>query len=95
MDCSGFRYSRHAIERMFQRGITPEVVEGIVREGDVIASYPDDTPFPSTLILGFGQGQPVHVVAARDPATRLCHVITVYRPDRDGWSDDFRTRRQP
>jgi hypothetical protein len=95
MDCSGFRFSRHAIERMFQRGITPEAVERIVREGDVIASYPDDKPFPSMLILGFDEGQPVHVVVAQDTDTGLCHVVTVYRPDRAVWTDDFRTRRQP
>ncbi|MGH8583779.1 MAG: DUF4258 domain-containing protein [Gammaproteobacteria bacterium] len=31
--------SRHAIERMFQRGITPDVVEHIIKVGGVIASY--------------------------------------------------------
>ncbi|WP_020493861.1 DUF4258 domain-containing protein [Verrucomicrobium sp. 3C] len=94
MDCGGFRFSRHAIERMFQRGIA-DTVEGIVRGGEVIASYPDDTPLLSMLILGFDQGQPVHVVAARNAASRLCHVITVDRPDRAVRSDDFRTRSQP
>ena len=38
MDCSGFRFSRHAIERMFARGIRPEAVERIVNEGEAIAS---------------------------------------------------------
>ena len=95
MDCSGFRFSRHAIERMFQRAIRPQAVERIVREGEVIASYPDDTPFPSTLVLGFEEGRPVHVVASRDSATGLCHVITVYRPEPDLWGSDFKTRREP
>ena len=95
MDCSGFRFSRHAIERIFARGIRPEAVERIVNEGEAIASYPDDTLFPSVVVLGFDGGRPVHVVVARDSTTRLCHVVTVYRPDPEVWSDDFKTRRKP
>lgn len=94
MDCSGFRFSRHAIERMFHRGIAPEVVERIVERGEVIASYPEDKPFPSVLILGFEEGQPVHVVVARDADTRRCYIVTVYRPDPELWSDDFKQRRE-
>lgn len=95
MDCSGFRFSRHAIERMFHRDITPDVAEHVIREGGMIASYPDDTPFPSMLVLGFDEGGPVHVLVARDATTRLCHVVTAYRPDPHVWNDDFKTRRQP
>lgn len=80
---------------MFDRGITPEVVERVIGEGEVIASYPEDTPFPSTLLLGFDEGLPVHVVVARDPTARLCHVVTTYRPDPQVWADDFKTRRPP
>ncbi|MER3422593.1 MAG: hypothetical protein C4293_04520 [Nitrospiraceae bacterium] len=61
----------------------------------MVASYPDDVPFPSVLILGFELGQPLHLVVARDPKTGVCFVITVYRPDPDLWSDDFKTRKEP
>lgn len=44
----------------------------------MIASYPNDAPFPNALVLGFDQGRPVHVVVARDAGARLCHVVTVY-----------------
>jgi hypothetical protein len=37
MDCSTLRYSRHAFERMFQRGIHPDAVTQIIAEGEVIA----------------------------------------------------------
>ena len=94
MDCSRIRYSRHAIERMFLRAVPPEVVRAVVVAGETVASYPDDRPFPSVLLLGFHDGLPVHVVAARDPETSVCHVITVYRPAPATWSDDFKTRRE-
>jgi hypothetical protein len=95
MECRGVRFTRHAFERLFERGIPPDSVMRIMREGEVIASYPDDVPFPSALILGHEAGKAVHVVVARDPDTGLCHVVTVYRPNPAIWSDDFKTRRQP
>lgn len=49
----------------------------IISEGEVMASYPDDVPFPSALMLGYEAEEPVHVVVARDPDTGLCHVVTV------------------
>lgn len=79
---------------MFERGIGPEAVERIVGDGEQIASYPDDTPFPSALILGFDEGQPVHLVVSRDAVTGLCYIVTVYRPEPEAWSVDFKTRRR-
>lgn len=52
MDCSTLRYSRHAFERMFQRGIPPDAVTQIIAEGEVIADYLEDQPYPSVLLLG-------------------------------------------
>jgi uncharacterized protein DUF4258 len=46
-------FSGHAIQRMFERGIRARDVEEIVAKGEVIMDYPEDTPFPSCLTLGF------------------------------------------
>jgi len=93
MKCSDIRFSRHAFERMFERAIAPAAVLRIIAEGEIIASYPDDSPWPSVLILGFEGGRPLHVVVAQEPQSGLCSVVTVYSPDPKLWSDDFRTRR--
>lgn len=93
MDCRSVRFTRHAFERMFRRKITPKEVYGVIAQGEVIASYPDDTPHPSVLMLGFTAGEPLHVVVARDAATLTCHVITVYCPDPAIWGPNFKTRR--
>ena len=93
MDCKTLHFSRHAFERMFQRGIDPDAVAQIVSSGEVIADYPDDRPFPSTLILGFHGGQPVHAVVARDPGSGECHVVTIYRPDPVMWNEAYKKRR--
>ena len=93
MDCKDLHFSRHAFERMFQRGIDPDAVAQLVASGEVIADYPDDRPFPSALLLGFHADQPVHAVVARDPATGGCYVVTIYRPDPGIWDAAFKKRR--
>ena len=45
MDCERIIFSKHAIERMFERGISPEIVMDIVILGETIAQYPLDKPF--------------------------------------------------
>ena len=92
MNCATIYYSRHAFERMFDRAIAPEVVRQIVAQGEVIADYPDDRPFPSALILGFDRTRPIHVVAARNAATDQCHVVTVYLPNPALWDETFKRR---
>jgi len=52
-----------------------------------------DRPYVSCLILSV-EAEPVHMVAAADPAARICHVITAYRPSLEHFEPDFRTRRK-
>jgi hypothetical protein len=87
-------FSRHAVERMFEREISASDVERMLGEGEVIEDYPDDAPFPSAIVLGFVNDSPVHVVAALDSQNERCHVITVYRPDPALWDAKFRRRRR-
>ena len=54
----------HAIQRMFQREISVAHVRQVLSTGEVIESYPDDTPYPSRLVLGWCEGRPLHVVVA-------------------------------
>lgn len=93
MDCKTIRFSRHAIERMFQRAVTPGAVAKIIANGEIIAMYPDDLPHPSALLLGFDADRPVHIVVARNRDSDECTVVTVYQPDSQTWNDDFKSRR--
>ena len=80
---------------MVQRGINEVDVREILMSGEMIESYPDDTPYPSRLVLGWRGSRPIHVVAADDPETSDTIVITVYEPDTDHWDAGFRRRRDP
>lgn len=94
MECERVVFSGHAVQRMFQRGISHGAVLAVLAEGEVIAEYADDTPYPSRLLLGFVEGKPIHVVAAVEGSTGACVVVTAYEPSDQQWGTDFRTRRQ-
>jgi len=70
MECSAVRFTRHAFERLFERAISPDAVLRIIEEGEVIASYPDDLPFPGVLILGFEGATPIHHGRGKRPPER-------------------------
>jgi hypothetical protein len=87
-------YRVHAVRRMFERGITEEEVGKALSDGDEIAAYPDDTPYPSRLLLSWRGNRPLHVVAAYNGQDDEQIVITVYEPGPALWEEGFRRRRQ-
>ena len=87
-------YRVHAVSRMFERGITEAEAHKVLCEGEEIATYPEDTPYPSRLLLGWRGDKPLHVVVAYNAQSDEEIVITVYEPDSVLWDDGFRRRRQ-
>jgi len=80
---------------MFERSLSLEEVEEVLKRGDIVDAYPDDKPFASFLVLGFVNQRPIHVVAAMDSQSQTAYIVTAYDPDPDLWDSDFRTRRSP
>ena len=37
--------------------------------------------------MGYSEDEPIHVVVAKDTVPGQCFVVTVYKPDRNKWSD--------
>lgn len=73
--------------------ISASEVHHVVRTGEVIEDYPDDSRGHSCLILGRGKGKrPIHVVCS--PKTDYLAIITAYLPSKEDWEDHFRKRRQ-
>ena len=54
----------HTIKRMAQRKISEQDIRHVLEMGKTIEEYPDGTPYPSRLILGFLGQRPLHVVVA-------------------------------
>ncbi len=88
-------FSAHALRQMFARSISADDIRAVVDEGEVIASYADDKPYPSELLLGSPTGRPLHVVLAYNQDARTGYVLTAYVPDPKLWSGDHKTRRNP
>lgn len=84
----------HALQRMFQRGISEEEVRHVLEKGDTIEDYPQDTPYPSRLVLGWRGSQPLHVVVAENRRAQEGIVITVYEPETSQWESGFKRRRK-
>jgi len=53
MNCERIVFSGHAIQRMFERRLSGSDVRSVLRDGEEIASYPDDAPYSSCIMLGF------------------------------------------
>lgn len=94
MTCSDFKYSNHAVQQMFKRNISADEVEAVIITGEIIKSYPEDEPYPSYLVLGFPDLQPLHVVVSQNDVDKTCYIITAYRPTTELWSNDFKQKNK-
>ena len=83
----------HAIQRMFERGISVKKVRQALESGEVFEDYSSEMPDPSRLILGFQGKRPFHVVTSENPETNETTIITVYVPDPNRWNKDFQSRK--
>ena len=83
----------HAVQRMFQRGISESIVLAIMDSGETIEEYTQDTPYPSRLLLGWDGIRPIHVVVGENKDENEVIVITVYEPEPYRWEDNFRRRK--
>jgi Domain of unknown function (DUF4258) len=86
-------FRQHAVKRMHERCISEAEVEHAIASGTVFESYPNDTPYPSALLLGHAGIKAIHVVYADVVNENLRIIITVYEPDPEIWCNDLKTRR--
>ena len=84
---------QHAAQRMLERNISVDDVLVVLNSGTIVEDYPEDTPFPSRLTLGWVGQRPVHVVWATAAGSGRIVIITVYEPDPEEWDSAFRGRR--
>ena len=84
----------HTIQRMFERGISADVIRLVLESGKTIEHYADDKAYPSRLVLGWRGKRPLHVVAADNSASNEIIIVTVYEPDPSHWEVDFKRRKQ-
>lgn len=94
MNCTKVVIGQHAYSRMFGDGVDPESVARAVKSGEIVEEYAEERPFPQYLLLHIEQEKALHLIVGNDEQNGICYVMTVYRPDRRLWNDDFKRRRQ-
>jgi hypothetical protein len=92
VSCGELRFSRHAVQRMFERNISVDDVREVILTGETIEAYPDDQPWPSRLVLLRRDDRVLHAVIAEAPG-EICYIIIVYEPDPNRWTPGFRSRK--
>lgn len=85
-------FSRHALERMFERGIRVDDVRAVVESGEVVQTHPDRQPTASRVMLGFIAARALHVVCVDGGEPNEVIIITTYWPEPSQWSPDFKRR---
>lgn len=86
--------SEHAYDEAVEDDLSVVDVIDETRHGEVIEDYPSDPRSPSCLVLlTADEGSPVHAVWAFDDGSGQAILVTVYRPDPQRWSHDFKQRR--
>lgn len=94
VDAARVHVSEHAYDEAVEDGLSVVAVIDQTTGAEVIEDYPDDPRGPSCLVLlAPERDQPVHAVWGFDEGVGRAILITVYRPDPERWSDDFRKRR--
>lgn len=84
-------FRAHAVQRMFERGVSVGKVREALKAEDVIEDYTFEMPEPSRLLFGMQGRRPFHVVTSEN--TKHITIITVYLPSPDKWKKDSRSRR--
>jgi len=86
-------WTEHVALRLRERGIKRSDLIECIMSGEIIEQYPEDTPYPSCLVLGVCEaGKPIHIVVGLNVGI-MCCMITAYRPDSDKWEVDFKIRK--
>ena len=89
-----FAVSRHAYDKLMNRGILPLDVIAAMEHAIVVEDYPDAGRGPSVLvILETLRSGPVHAVwGIHNENAGVAVLVTAYQPTPDEWTEDFKTR---
>ena len=89
------RWTYHVNMRLKGRFIHRDAVLSSVDRYEIIEEYPKDKYLPSFLVYTEYKGQVIHIQIAADLENNFITIITAYKPSRDKWEKDFKTRRKP
>ena len=89
------RWTYHVNMRLRGRFIPRNAILASVDSYEIIERYSSDRYLPSYLVYSEYRGEPMHILIALDVEGDTITLVTAYRPDRDKWESDLKTRRKP
>ena len=93
LQAGSFEFTRRAFKRAIERNISEKEIREIGENVEIVEDYPDDKYSPSSLLLGFTQGdRALHIQVSRMESNTI-KIITLYEPDDREWID-YRSRRK-
>ena len=93
LQSGSFEFTRHDFKRAIERNISEKGIREIGENVEIVEDYLDDKYSPSSLLLGFTQGdRALHIQVSRMESNTI-KIITLYEPDDREWID-YRSRRK-
>ncbi len=86
-------WTYHVNMRLVGRHIARDEIFAAVDTYEIIESYPDDKYLPSYLVFAGQATAAFHVLFGADVEGDHVRVVTAYRPHRNEWEPDLKTRR--
>lgn len=86
-------WTYHVNLRLAGRFIPRAAILAATDAYELVEAYPDDKYLPSYLVLVRERADHFHVLFATDVAGDNVRIVTAYRPDRNEWEDDLKSRR--
>ena len=87
--------SEHAFDKLRLLDCTLAEFEAAIEDAEVIEETAIDMTIGGLkeLVLSVSWKRPLHVVVVIDDARAEERIVTVYEPDPDRWTSDYRRRR--
>lgn len=88
-------WSVHVVKKLRIERLRKTRVEESLKTCELIEDYSQEgRPLPDCLVLGFIDEEPVHIVIAIDVDFDRILIVTVYRPMKERWENDWKTRKR-
>jgi len=84
--------TKHAGDQIRKRKIKFKYIKAAIINGEIIEEYPNESPNPRVLILGYiDEISPMHVVVGIGDWN--IQIVTAYYPTLEKWENDYKTRK--
>lgn len=92
-DSYGVVLTDHVFDKVRSIDMTLAEFEGLLEDGEVIDEMSIEEGVKELLLI-IDWSRPLHVVVVVDDIHEEKRIVTVYEPDKDRWSADFKVRKR-